>query len=96
MLLCICVSAHVSVNASLIFGAFMKLQSILAIFIVILLLSCGVFPWGYRLVWQRLVQKFVVEREFTKMGFFYLFWWFQTFGLYLLDSMFFLGPVFSH
>ena len=50
VLLCISVSVHVSVNEWLIFDAFMKLQSILAIFIVRLFIYCGKFPRGYIVV----------------------------------------------
>ena len=74
MLLCICVSVHVSVHKWLIFGTFMKFQSILVIFILRLFMHCGEFPRGYIEVDQVcLSKKFVVVRGFTKMSFSFIF-----------------------
>ena len=73
----------------------MKFQSILVILIIILLLQCGEVPGEYRLVQQCLIKKFMVVRGCSKMGF-YLFWWVLMFGLYLLNSILFLQPSFSH
>ena len=56
---------------------------------------CGEFSRG---VCSRLI-KFGLEihgsKGFTKMDF-YLVWFIQTFGLYLLGSILFFGPSFSH
>ena len=84
-----------SVNEWLVFGAFMKLQSVLLIFIVILILYCGEFPREIWIDLVNLVKKYIVERGLTKMGFL-LFWWVQMFGLHSFDSILFHGPSFSH
>ena len=62
MLLCICVPGCVSANACELSNVFMKLHSILAIFIVILFMSCGEFPRG---VYINLV-KFKVDIQYIQ------------------------------
>ena len=71
----------VSLNEWLVFGTYMKLQSILVIFLVRLLLYCGDFLMGAYNILVRFGLEIHSRKGLDQMGF-YLFWWDLTFVLY--------------
>ena len=77
-------------------GAFMKLQFILARFIVILFMYCGEFPRGMHISLVKVGLEIHGRKGDSPKCVFYLFCWVQTFGLYFWGSILFLVPNFGH